>query len=149
MAAFGWGDEAQTSDSSFTLLEPGEYDFHVVKFERGRHPGSAKLGPCDKAIYTLHVKAPDGRATDVKENLFLDDSCAWKITQFFKCVGLIPADTKPGTSVRFPWDETMGKTGRLRLGVRAWTGDDGQERQSNQVEEFVRPEAAGGGYGTL
>lgn len=148
MASFGWSDTTKTSDSGFQLLEPGVYDFTVTDFERGRFRGSSKIGPCDKAVYTCHVTDGEGRATDLKAQLFLDDSMLWKITQFFKCVGLIDPATPSGTDVTFPWDEARGRSGRLEVSLRDWTGDDGKARQSNDIARFVVPEPKAD-YGAL
>ena len=37
-----WDDEI-SQESEFTLLEDGDYDFEVTKFERGRSNGSEKI----------------------------------------------------------------------------------------------------------
>ena len=51
---FGWDDEIE-NDNEFQILPDGDYNFTVTGFERGRHQGSAKLPPCNKAIITLNV----------------------------------------------------------------------------------------------
>lgn len=40
---FGWDDEiVKEGGEGFTLLPPGDYNFTVAKFERGRFAGSEK-----------------------------------------------------------------------------------------------------------
>ena len=47
---FGWDDEIQNDSTPFEVLPEGDYRFRVEKFERGRHSGSEKIPPCNKAI---------------------------------------------------------------------------------------------------
>ena len=62
---FGWDDEIE-NDNEFQILPDGDYNFTVTGFERGRHQGSAKLPPCNKAIITLNVA--DGKGIKVRLN---------------------------------------------------------------------------------
>lgn len=147
MSAFGWDDEVETVDSSFTVLPEGEYEFVVKDFERGRTKGGGKLKPCDQAIYTLHMLNPGGLSADINHYLPLDDSLLWKITQFFKGIGLIAQDTPEGTKVRYPWENAVGCRGRAEVGIRKWTGDDGKERKSNDIARIMP--SAQQDYGSL
>ena len=52
---FGWDDEIQNDSPDLVLLPEGEYPFEVTKFERQRHPGSAKLPPCAMALLTIQI----------------------------------------------------------------------------------------------
>lgn len=56
----GWDDEI-TKDDDFALLPEGDYNFTVVKFNRGRHNGSAKLPACNKA--EIELKVDDGKGS--------------------------------------------------------------------------------------
>jgi hypothetical protein len=49
---YSWDDQIE-KDSEFILLPEGDYDFEVMSFERGRHAGSDKLPPCNKAILAI------------------------------------------------------------------------------------------------
>ena len=53
----GWEDTIQKDALEFEPLPEGDYEFTVESFERGRHNGSEKLRPCNKAILKLRVKA--------------------------------------------------------------------------------------------
>lgn len=52
---FGWDDEIQNDSPDRVVLPEGEYPFEVTKFERQRHPGSAKLPPCAMALLTIQI----------------------------------------------------------------------------------------------
>lgn len=53
-----WDDEIEKDGPEFTMLPEGDYDFTVTGFDRERHPGSAKLPPCNKAVVHIRVDAP-------------------------------------------------------------------------------------------
>ena len=148
MSAFGWDEEVETVDSSFTLLPEGEYEFVVKDFERGRTKGSAKMPACDQGIYTLHMLNPGGLSADLRHFLPLDDSMRWKITQCFQGLGRIPEDRPEGTTGRCPWANAVGCKGRAEVGVRTWTGDDGKERESNEIRRVMKS-AGSQDYGAL
>ena len=80
-----WDDEI-ARESDFVLLDEGDYDFTVTGFERARHEGSEKLPPCKKAIVTLTIDAPEGKAA-IKHNLFLHERCEGLLSQFFIGIG--------------------------------------------------------------
>ena len=83
---FGWDDEIQNDSTPFEVLPEGDYRFRVEKFERGRHSGSEKIPPCNKAILTLSVN--DGaHSGTVQTNLFLFSRFEWKLCQFFTAIG--------------------------------------------------------------
>lgn len=127
---FGWNDEINDDGSGFVLLEPGEYDYTVTKFERARHPGSAKLPPCNKAVVTLRI----GGAS-ITTNLFLHSKCESLLCQFFRSVGA----RKSGQTITMDWSKVVGATGRCKIAIRDWLGRDGEKRQSNEVDRFLDP----------
>ena len=65
----GWDDEIEKDGSDYVLLPEGDYDFTVESFERGRHNGSEKLPPCNKAMLKLRIDATEGTAL-INHNLF-------------------------------------------------------------------------------
>ena len=50
--ALGWDDDFEAQESTFLLLPEGDYWFEITKLEKGRHNGSDKVPPCNKAIIT-------------------------------------------------------------------------------------------------
>ena len=83
---FGWDDEIE-NDNEFQILPDGDYNFTVTGFERGRHQGSAKLPPCNKAIITLNVADGKGNQGTIKHNLFLHTKTEGMLCAFFTAIG--------------------------------------------------------------
>jgi len=130
-----WDDEIENESGGWVLLPEGEYDFVVENFERGRHNGSTKVPPCNKAILTLGIDSPQGHAS-VTCNLFLYDRYEWKLCQFFTSIGA----RKHGERLRMDWNKVLGARGRCKVTVRPYTGNDGKERQANDIDRFLEPE---------
>jgi len=130
---YGWDDEIEKDSEGFTLLEPGEYDFEVVNFERARHNGSAKLPACNKAIITLRVSAPDGRSVDLKHNLFLHSKCEGLLSAFFVGIGL----KKHGEKLKMDWSKVVGRRGRCTVGVHEYNG-----KTYNDIKRILEPKEA-------
>ncbi|MDD3395149.1 MAG: DUF669 domain-containing protein [Anaerotignum sp.] len=126
----GWNDTIE-KDSDFILLPEGDYDFKVVKFERGRHQGSEKLPPCNKAILTLEIDSPEGAVT-ITHNLFLHSKTESMLSTFFTAIG----QKKKGEKVSMNWNAVPGARGRCRVYQDSWTGDDKVERKSNKIKKF-------------
>ncbi len=133
---FGWDDEIQRDDT-FQVLPEGDYRFTVTRFERARHSGSEKIPACPKAVLTLSVSGPEGSG-EVQANLFLHSKFEWKLCQFFTSVG----QRKHGEAMRMNWGAVPGSGGVCHVTVRKWTGNDGKERESNEVSEFYAPDDA-------
>ncbi len=130
---FDWNDTIE-NDSSFVLLPEGEYEFTVTKFERGRHPGSDKLPPCNKAILTLSINSPEGNAV-LTHNLFLHTKCEGMLCAFFTAIG----HRKHGEKLQMDWNKVFGAKGRAKIGIRTWKSKDGNDMQSNEIKSFIEP----------
>ena len=73
--AYGWDEERidnPNENDAFTLLPPGNYNFEVVKFERGRFDGSPKMAACPMAIYTLDIDGGELGIVKHTHRLFLN-----------------------------------------------------------------------------
>ena len=134
---FGWDDEIQQDNTPFQVLPEGDYNFTVKKFERARHSGSEKIPPWNKAVLTLSVSNGDASG-DVLTNLFLHSKFEWKLCQFFTSIG----QRRHGEAMRMNWGAVPGSTGVCRVSVRRWTGNDGREREGNEITEFYDPKEA-------
>lgn len=132
--AFDWNDTIQ-NDSTFEVLPEGDYDFVVETFERGRHNGSAKLPPCNKAVLTIKVSNGE-RSSTLTHNLFLHTKTEGMLCAFFTAIG----QRKSGEPLRMDWSKVPGSRGRCKIGVRKWTGNNGQEMESNDISRFYEPE---------
>ena len=132
--------EADPDDGShggWTLLPEGFYPFRVEKMERERYQGSQKMPQCPMAKLTLSVTGADGRDTAVQQRLYITRNQLWKVSRFMESVG---RGRNEAGKVIIDWGGIEGAAGWVKLKVRSYTGRDGQERQTNDVEWFVKPE---------
>ena len=132
---FGWDDEIE-NDSEFQILPGGDYNFTVTGFERGRHQGSAKLPPCNKAIITLNVADGKGNQGTIKHNLFLHTKTEGMLCAFFTAIG----QRKHGEKCRMNWSAVVGATGRCKIGIHEYTSTKtGEVLKSNEIKKFYEP----------
>jgi hypothetical protein len=128
--ALDWDDEIQ-KDSDFTVLPEGEYAFEVKDFERARHQGSEKLPPCNKAVMHIRLNGGDLGSTTVKHNLFLHEITEGMISAFFTAIGM----KKHGEKLKMDWPGTIGRTGRAKIKIRKYEGNE-----YNEVSRFLEPD---------
>ncbi len=128
----GWNDSIQEDGKGFIVLKEGDYSFKVTNFERGRFNGSDKIAPCNKATLHLEVDSPEGTAT-VRTDLLLTKSLEWKISSFFRCIGL----KKHGEAVVMDWTKVMGAKGRAHIKVRQYVNKYGETKECNDVAYFI------------
>lgn len=122
----GWDDVIEI-DNEYIILPEGDYDFKVESFERGRHGGSEKLPPCNKAVVTLKVFGPNGQEATIFHNLFLHTSTEGMLSAFFSGIGL----KKKGEPLRMNWNQVVGRMGRAKITNREYNGNT-----YNQVSKF-------------
>ena len=127
-----WDSAIEDDGQGFVLLDEGDYDFTVTGFERGRHNGSAKIPACNKAIVTLSIDTPNGVA-EIKENLILYKTMEWKISAFFRSLGM----KKHGERLVMDWDKVLGAAGRAHIVQRDFIGQDGSNKKANNVGYFI------------
>ena len=131
----GWDDEIQNdgeySGEESVVLPEGSYDFEVIKTEQAWYDGSTKIPACNKAVLTLTVEH-EGASVNVKTDIILYKTIEWKISAFFRCIGL----KKHGEKLKMKWNEVVGRTGRAHFKPRE--GRDG--RQFNDVDRFLDPD---------
>ena len=130
----GWEDVIQNDSTGGVLLPEGEYSFVVTAVERARHGGSAKLPPCNKSILTLSLADDAGRTGQLRHNLFLHTKCEGLLCAFFLAIGL----RQHGEPLRMRWD-IVGRRGRCQVSQRSYTGNDGKEHKTNDIERFLEP----------
>ena len=129
-----WDEAIELNPSTFVLLPEGEYDFKVIKFERQRHTGSAKLPPCPKAAITVEISGVNG-TTQITHNLFLHTKTQGLLSAFAISIG----QGKQGDVVKLDWSKVLGATGRAKVTVRKYTKKDGTEAETNEVKQFLPP----------
>ena len=139
-----WDSAIEKDAPDFILLKEGDYDFEITNFERQRHNGSqnGKLPPCPKAVITLHIEGVDKDGnpgvTNITHNLFLHSSCESLLSSFFAGIGR----KRKGERLVMDWSNLIGVRGYAHIGVREWTGKDGETKYSNEVKRFYTPEEA-------
>jgi hypothetical protein len=136
-AEFGWDDAIENDGPQFVILPEGDYDFEVIDFERGRHNGSEKLPPCNKAIVHIRIQGKEGQ-TIIKHQLFLHTRTEGMLCAFFTAIG----QRKHGERVTMKWDKVIGSKGRCKVYVDEWTGKEGKPMKSNKIQKFCEPEDA-------
>ena len=132
--AMEWDDTIE-KDSEFTLLPEGDYDFEVLKFERGRSNGSAKMSACPMAILSIKVfnkNNPKAGTTVITHNLCLNRKLEWKLCEFFTAIG----DRKHGEPLKMNWAAVTGKTGRCKIIVDDYVNNKGEKKTNNKIDKF-------------
>ena len=128
--SFDW-DEEISNDSEFTILEEGDYDFEILKFERGRSKGSERTPSSPMAI--LSIKISNGaNSTVITDYLTLHSKMEWRLSQFFRSIG----QKKAGEAYRMNWSSVPGAKGRCKVKIEKYTTDKGEERESNKIEKY-------------
>lgn len=130
-----WDSAIEKDAPEFILLPEGDYDFTVTKFERGRHNGSAKLPPCNKAVIYLSIETPEGNAV-IQHQLFLHTKTEGMLSAFFTAIG----QKKKGEKITMNWNAVVGAKGRCKVYIDSWAGNNGEERKSNKIRKFYEPE---------
>lgn len=131
-----WNSPIEKDSPDFVVLPEGDYDFEIVNFERGRHQGSEKLPPCNKATVHIKISAPEGTTT-IKHNLYLHSNTEGLLCSFFTGIG----QRKQGERVTMNWNTVVGSKGRAKVGIHKWTNDDGKEFAANQIVKFYEPQS--------
>ncbi|MDK8193749.1 hypothetical protein QP794_27065 [Paenibacillus sp. UMB7766-LJ446] len=129
---FGWDDEiVNEGGTGFTLLPPGDYNFTVSKFERGRFAGSEKMPACNQAKMEIIVHSPEHGDVTLSHNLLLHSKTEGFLSNFFAGVGL----KKKGEPLKMNWPATLGRKGRLKIEIRNYTSK-GEQRSANEIKTF-------------
>lgn len=129
-----WDEEISNDGSGeYVLLEEGDYNYVVTKFERGRFPGGAKIPECKKVTLTLTVETNEGQA-NVRYDMILWSSLRFKICDF--CISIGQA-RREDEAIKPNWSSMIGSRGRARFKPREYTDKkSGEKRQVNDVARF-------------
>lgn len=132
--SLGWEEEIDAPDNEFEPLPEGVYSFEVQAVDRQQFNGSAKMAPCPMAHVHARILDEPYAGRVVFSNLMLNSKVAWKIKQFFVCLGMHPADAPKEQRVRMDWSHAIGRRGRVKLKTREYNG-----RTYNDVDEWLKP----------
>lgn len=131
-----WNDAIENDNGGFSILPAGQYFFTVDGFERKRHPGSAKLPPCNKAEISISVYDGKGNSGTVRNNLFLHTKTEGLLCQFFRAIGA----RKQGERLVMDWSKVVGASGICKITIRKYKKKDGTEDEVNDVQFLDPPE---------
>lgn len=130
-----WESPIENDSPDFVTLPEGDYDFEVIDFERGRHAGSDKLPPCNKAIVHIKIQGAEGM-TIIKHQLFLHSITEGMLCEFFTGIG----QRKKGEKVTMNWSKVVGSQGRAKVFIDKWTSNKtGNELTANKIKKFYEP----------
>lgn len=143
----GWEDEIEKEGGSFVLLPPGDYNFTVSKFERGRFQGSDKMPPCNQAKLEITIHSPEHGDVTIFHNLMLHTKTEGFLSNFFTGIG----QKKKGERLRMNWNMVIGAKGRCKVIENKYMSK-GEERVNNQIdtfypyEDYLKHSGSGGAY---
>ena len=135
-----WNDEIEQDSSEFEVVPEGEYDFEVIKFERGRTDSDAKYPNCNQAIITLRVTNSD-YSGEITDRLILNKKLEWKLSQFFCSIG----QKSKGEKVRMNWPAVPGAHGRCKITIRSYakkTDKAGEQTGRSNNIQYLESETA-------
>lgn len=134
--AMDWEDEA-SDEGGFVLLPEGTYPFEIIKLEKERFEGSAKMAACPRAAITLNILTNEGWVPLV-DRIMLNTKTQWRAAKFFEALGFTK---NPETNkVPMAWSQIEGKQGWVKLKVRKYQRKDGGDGESNEVDAYLKPE---------
>ena len=131
----GWDATIQEDGKIHLILTEADYEYKVDRFERGRFTGSPKLAACNKATLYLTIETENGQAI-AKTDLLLTKTLEWKISSFFRSIGL----KKPGKPLVMDWSKVPGATGKCHIKPKEYTDKYGQAKTYNDVVYFIDKE---------
>lgn len=130
--ALDWNEILSSDGKDFTLLPEGIYEFEIAGFERGTFPGNKNMCPCNNAKLTLKIQTEQGTSI-IYDDLILHKKMEWRLSQFFRCIGL----KKRGEKITMNWNAVPGATGKIQIKVETYTDRNGNERKINKVEKYL------------
>lgn len=128
---FNWDDTISYDGDDYILLKEGDYNFEVTGLEHGR----ASTDDAPMAILKLKVTGDNGESTTVTDRIALRGKLEWKISQFFRSLGM----KKHGEKFKMNWDAVVGRKGRCRVGINEYKGKDGTDRKNNKIQRYYDP----------
>lgn len=126
-AEMDW-DSGIAADVGESNLPPeAEYGFTVTEFEKTISKAGKKM-----AKVTLELDQ-SGQFWKVTDFLVLQDNMAWKLAQFFECLGL-KKKGEPLTSM--PWDKVLNESGRVKIKHETYEG-----KEYCKVDRYITTDA--------
>ena len=132
-------DDVITNDGEpFEPLEPGDYQFKIINYERSQYEPSANssIPRCKMATVHFEIIVPGGETRELKENYHMHTKMEWKLSQLFASVGL----KKKGEPLRMDWNALPGLTGKCK--IKQVPGYKDPTKTYNQIERLYPGEGA-------
>ena len=107
----------------------------VLSFERSRFNGSEKFPACKLVILKLQIESSEGISI-INHRIYFHSSRKRKIAEFFVGIGNIPKGEESSVN----WNKIIGSTGRAKVGINKYTGNDGREYENNEIIKVYEPE---------
>ena len=123
-----WDSPIEAEVGAANLPPVGDYGFTVIEFEKAISKSGNKM-----AKVTLELDK-EGQFWKVNDNLVLTDKAAWKLAQFFECLGLKQKGEK---LAKMPWDKVLGASGLVKIKHEAYEGKD-----YCKVDQYLLSDAA-------
>lgn len=137
---FSFDSEIEQDAPEFILLPEGDFPFMIQGIEKATYTGnSEKIGKgCPMVVLEIVIRSPKGN-TSVKDKLYLSSTMEWKLSSFFRSIGM----KKHGQKFKMDFSPNIiGKEGLCHIKQETWVGDDGKERTSNRIDKYLDPIAS-------
>jgi len=132
MSELEWDSEIQ-ADTGNTLLSVGVADFKIVNMKRDRYNGGAKISACPMVKLEVQLSNDEGR-TKIESTLFLHSDVEWKLSEFFRAIGL----KKHGEKIRMDWTAVVGAVGKCEVGIREYVDKNtAEKKQINEIKKWL------------
>lgn len=129
-----WDSELENDGQQYVIVPPADYTFTVTDVERGNFNGSDKLPPCKMVTIKGTIDTDLGNAT-FQENLYLVRKQEWKLSAFFRCIGM----KKHGEKLRMEWNKVPGSRGKAKFKNELYKGNT-----YNRIDQFYDYEESTG-----
>lgn len=128
-----WNSKIENDGDELVVLPAGEYNFTVMKFERGRHTpkDGGKLPACPMAKVFIKIHGGEKGDSLVTERLFLHSKTEGLLCAFFRAIG----QRKQGEPLTMDWNRVAGSTGRCKVGQRQYEGNT-----YNEIKGWLYPD---------
>lgn len=128
-------DGAGFDNKPLVVVPEGDYEFTVVKFDKGWQNPTMKIKDgCNKAVLLLKVSNEEGDSL-INENILLIKSMEWKLSSFFRAIG----QKKHGEELRPDWNAVKKSKGMAHVKVEEYQANDGTTKTKNVIDKFLDP----------
>lgn len=128
-------DAQESNEHGYKVAVPGPYEFQVESVSGKEFIPKAgnKIGRCAEIDLKLRIEGKDEKGNDIEcycwEKLYSDQSTAWKMTAFFKSVGVYDKELTVGEMMR----KSQDGIGHAEFGT--FTNKKGNVQ--NEVKKYI------------